>query len=143
MYQTIIEDFDRRGATRIGGEFSERGHVLLRIGGKDVAATLLDQSSRGFSIELPKSKGRLRAGQRLLVGMRSTWHEVVVVHVQKSKKYTRAGLEVVSDCVETKPNRLAMWSMMGLALVLAVAIIYQNEDPRRGTLHQTWEQLTR
>jgi len=48
MYQSILEDFERRQAARIPGTFAGRQHVLLRIGNRDLAAELINQSATGF-----------------------------------------------------------------------------------------------
>ncbi|MDA0657334.1 MAG: PilZ domain-containing protein [Planctomycetota bacterium] len=137
MHQSILDDTDRRQAARIPGSYASRQHVLLRVGRQDLAADLIDQSATGFSISLPRFGTRLKIGQRLLVGTRGTWHEVRVVHLEKSKKIVHAGLEILDDCVSPQDSA-GFWTWVGLVatLVLASLIIYQTEDPDVGNLHR-------
>ena len=141
MHESTIDDLDRRHFTRIGGQYSDRQHVLLRIRGKDVAAELLDQSLDGFSVRLPRGKARLSIGKRLLLGIRSTWHEVSVVNLTKEKKQLRVGLQLVADCVAPKERGVWIWIGLSVTLALATAMIYQNENPRTGGLHRCLQRL--
>lgn len=137
MHQSILDDAERRHAARIPGSYASRQHVLVRIGNRDFAADLLDQSATGFSVSIPRFKARLKVGQRLLVGTRGTWHEVRIVHLEKLKKKLHAGLEILDDFVSPQSSA-GFWIWVGLlvTLVLACVIIYQTEDPSVGNLHQ-------
>jgi len=68
----------------------------------------------------------------MLVGTRGTWHEVSVVHIEKSKKETQVGLAIVEDCVSPHESASA-WLWLGLlaTLVLASLILYETENPRQ------------
>ena len=128
------DDFERRQMTRINAAFCERQHVLLRVRGKEVAAELVDQSSTGFSVMIPK--GRVRIGQRLLLGTRATWHEVEVIHVEKQGKELRVGLQTIEDCVEPRDKSYMVWAGLFAILFLVSLVVYLREDPNSGLIHQ-------
>lgn len=137
----MTEDLERRHFHRIGAQYADRKHVLLRVRGKDIAAELVDQSLEGFSVLVPRSKVRLAIGKRVLLGTRATWHEVEVANLEKQKKDWRVGFRLVGDCLAPPESNLWVWLSLVATLALASVIIYQNEDPHVGSLHRCLHHL--
>jgi hypothetical protein len=113
---------ERRAAYRFP-VVGARGAGRLRIGPREIAVEILDESAGGFSAVSDETLAR-EVGQTLLLGVDSNWMEVRVMNLQPQGSRTRLGLARLRDIdateIEAAPaQRFSMTSIRKLMAAIA------------------------